>query len=193
MPLMTSPTKDPGETPVLTISPFESDPRILVLTYPADWNSGATGSQFFQAVKQLRDRCNSGDEPLPPNLIGAVFDAHASGWEIRTEDQFSPIFGLIKIFHEQRIPFAISGSNETVINLFMLMRCGFLLLADSLAEAAGLCDQIGRAIRDKDAESIQQIWGEHRNAFMGRNGRHAPTREVPLSAISDMYLRPRDN
>lgn len=48
-------------------------------------------------------------------------------------------------------------------------------------------------IRGQDAESLQRIWGERRNACIGRNGRAPDAREMPLGAISVRYLRPRDN
>jgi len=176
------------ETAALEIVPFEADPRVLVLTYAADWH-GQSGDLFWEAVKGFRSRCNSGEAPLPAGVIGAVFDAHASGMDIRVEIQFSAILALWKFFTQRRITFVISGPSESVINIFEFMRIWFIPIADSIAEAAGLCGQIGRALEDKDSESLERILGSHREAFLGRNGRTPSSREIPLSALADGYLR----
>lgn len=185
---MTSPAKESDEVPILAVVPLESDPRVLVLTYRADWH-GLSGYQFLEVVKKFRDGCDSGESPLPAGVIGAVFDARASGLEIRQEIHFSALLSLWKFFAGHRILFAISGPSESVIAICEMMRAWFFPLTDSLAEAAALCDQLGRALEDKDADSLQRIFGSHREAFLGRNGLTPSSREIPLRALADSYLR----
>lgn len=180
----------PGdETVALEIVPFEADPRVLVLTYDADWRSVNTGSQFSHSVRRFRDRCNSGEAPLPTGVIGAVFDAHASGWKIRMEDQFSPILALWKFFHQCRIPLVISGPSESVISTFALERIWSIPFADSTEQAAGMCGQMERALGDKDAESLQRILGRGTETILGRTECTPSSREFRLSALADFYLR----
>ena len=184
---MISRTKDPGEAAVLTMLPFESDPKIIVLTYPV-WCS-EVGEPFFSAFRQIAKRWDSGEIPPPSQLDGAVFDAKASGLEFRTDAHLSVMILMLKLFLGRQTPFAISGASESVINLFSLMGCSFFLLADSLAEAAGICSVIGPSIRSRDEEAFQRIWVEHMAAFYGRNGRTAPRREMPPAKVAGLYLR----
>ena len=175
------------EAPVLTIIPFESDSRILVLTYAADWHSEG---QFCNVSKQFRDQWSPQNEALFGKSTGAVFDALASGYEIFREDQFSGLLFFWSLFLKHRIPFAISGASESVLSIIEMMRVPFLL-ADSLAAAAGICNEIGPSMRNKDEESFQRIWVEHMATFRGRNGRIAPRREASPAQIAEWYLRPR--
>lgn len=124
-------------------------------------------------------------------MSGAVFDACASRLEIRTDAHFSAICFLWKFFLERRIPFAISGAREDTLHLIEMMRVPFLV-ADSLAEASGICHAIGPSIRTIDEESFQRIWGEHRAVFYGRNGRTTPQREIPSAKVAELYLRSRE-